>query len=427
MLAALLAGVLAVEGRSLALAEAVELARQHSPALASRRWSVAAAEHRRSQATARLLPRVSLGLRYSRLSYVAPGSITLPFSLPGQPAPDPIVLGDPIENLFGSQVLLEQPLFTGLSLLSGRDAASELETVARTQATQEEEDLLLKVEQAYFGLLRARELKVVAAQSQRALTNHLERLVRLEAEGVMTTLDVSRTRTRLAATRVQVLQAEAAEALAQLTLTTLLALEAETPLTLTEALDEPHDAPVSARPELELSRATVRAREAQARAAAGPLWPQLALRASAQLDSPNTRYFPLRNAFNPSWEVSTVLSWTAWDWGATWHGWRAAEAEARAASENARALEEGLGLDQERRQRDLVTARAREGAAREALSSAEQALQRAQRLCEAGQTGCYHVLDAEAERTRLHAEWVDARIDRRLSFAQLRRAHAPAP
>lgn len=425
---------LAAEPLRLDVSQALALAKAHSPSLAARRSAVEAAEHRVSASTARLLPRLTLNVRYTRLSYVKPGEITLPFSLPNQPAPDPIQLGEVIRDQFASNVVLEQPLFTGLTLLSSRQAAQHTQEAVSAQLEQERQDLALRTEEAYFGLFRARQLLEVTEQSLKALTAHLERLERLAREGATTPLDVSRTRTRLAGTRVQQLQASAAEAVAQQSLLTLLGLEADVVLELTQELDR-LPAPVEGdllaqarvRPELQAARALAQAREAQARAVGGGMLPQVALRASAQFDSPNQRYFPLRNEFNPSWDASVVLSWTAWDWLATWHTQRAAQLEALGARQLVAQLEDGVRTEVERRRLEAATAAERKVASLEAVQVAEQSLQRAQRLCDAGQAPCIEVLDAEAELTRLRAEWVQSRIDLRLASSQLRRAVGVSP
>lgn len=425
---------LAAETVKLDLPQALALAAAYSPSLAARQAAVEAADHRLSASTARMLPRLSLNLRYTRLSYVRPGEITLPFSLPNQPAPDPIRLGDVIENQFASSVVLEQPLFTGLTLFKNRQAAQHSQDAAAAQLEQERQDLALRTEEAYFGLLRARQLLEVTEQSRKALSAHLERLERLAREGGVTPLDVSRTRTRLAGTRVQQLQSAAAEAVAQQVLLALLGLEADVVLELTQELDllpPPVEgdlqAQARARPELRAARALAEAREAQASAAGGALWPQVALRAAAQLDSPNPRYFPLRNEFKPSWDASVVLSWTAWDWLGTWHTQRAAQLEALGAKHLVAQLEDGVRIEVERRRLEAATAAERKVASREAVEVAEQSLQRAQRLCDAGQAPCIEVLDAEAELTRLRAEWVQSRIDLRLASTQLRRAVGSLP
>lgn len=420
---------LAAEPVRLDLAQALARAAAHSPSLAMRRAAVDAADHRVSATTARLLPRLTLNVRYTRLSYVQPGEITLPFSLPNQPPPDPIRLGDVIRDQFASNVVLEQPVFTGLSLLNTREAAQHGHAAAAAQLQQEQQDLALRTEEAYFGLFRARQLLEVTEQSMKALSAHLARLERLAREGATTPLDVSRTRTRLAGTRVQQLQARAAEAVAQQALLTLLGLEADAVLELTQDLERlppPAEgdlqAQASTRPDLQAARALAASREAQARAAGGGLWPQVALRAAAQLDSPNQRYFPLRNEFNPSWDASVVLTWTAWDWLATWHTQRAAQLDALGARHAVAQLEDGVRTEVERRRLEAVTAVERRQASREAVDVAEQSLQRAQRLCDEGQAACIGVLDAEAELTRLRSEWVQSRIDLRLAGSQLRRA-----
>ncbi|MFZ5440079.1 MAG: TolC family protein [Myxococcota bacterium] len=410
---------------SLSLSDAQRLAAERSPALAARRALRDGADHRLTASTSRLLPRLSLGVRYSRLSYVAPGQISLPFSLPNQPPPEPIQLGEAIENAFASSVVLEQPLFTGLSLLNQREASKRSLVAAERQLEQERQDLALRVEEAWLGLVRARQLAGVAQQSEQVLGAHLERLERMADAGAITSLEVTRTRARLAAVRVQVLQARAAEAVARLGLVTLLGLDPDAePTCELPADDEPAMAPgqEGVRPELIAAREVAASKEAQARALAGGLWPQLLARASVQFDSPNTRYFPLRNEFNPSWEASAILSWTAWDWGATWHTHRAAALEAEAARHSAAQLEEAARIDVARRRVDFDTAASKLEATRAAVDAAALSLQRAQRQCEAGQLACITVLDAEAELSRLQADLVQARIDRRLAVSQLRRA-----
>jgi outer membrane protein len=405
------------------------LVKVYSPLLLAREAAVDAADHRVSASTARLLPRLSLNVRYTRLSYVAPGEIAFPINLPNLPSLEPVRLGDVIENQFASSVVLEQPLFTGLTLLSSREAALRGQEAAAAQLQQDQQDLALRTEEAYFALLRARQLLEVTEQSKKALTAHLERLERLAREGATTPLDVSRTRTRLAVTNVQQLQARAGEAVAQQTLLTLLGLEADVELELTEDLELLPPPPAgdlqaqaTTRPDLRAARALAANREAQAKAASGGLWPQVMLRATAQFDSPNPRYFPLRNEFNPSWDASVILTWTAWDWLATWHTQRAAQLDAVGARHAVAQLEDGVRTEVERRRLEAQTAVQRKHASLEAVGVAEQSLQRAQRLCDSGHAPCVFVLDAEAELKQLRAEWVQSRIDLRLASSQLRRA-----
>jgi cobalt-zinc-cadmium efflux system outer membrane protein len=419
----------AAEPLRLDLAKAEALAARHSHLLAQRQEEVLAARARAQAASARLLPRVTGTLRYARLSYVAPAQLELPFTLPNGTRPDPVQLGEAIENQLGSSVVLEQPLFTGFALLHGREAADQGVAAAEARLEQERQDVLLHSQEAYFALFEARELLQVAERALEGVSAHLGRLTRAAAVGAGTPLEANRTSTRVGAARVQLLQAQAAEATAALALATLLGVDAQTPFELTEDVDRLPPAPAGDlveraqhRPELRSARAAAEARQSQARAAEGPLWPQAFLRASAQYDSPNTRYFPLENELRGSWDAAVVVSWAAWDFGANRALLRAAEHDALAA-EHAVAQLEDLVQTEVGRERTLVAlADERVRAAQEAVDVAQQGLKRAQTLCEAGQAACLVVLDAEADLARLRAEWVQARTQRHLAAARLARA-----
>lgn len=421
---------------SLDLEQALALARAHSRKLADRKTEVEISAHRRGEAFGRFLPRLGFTARYSRLSYVPPGEISLPFSLPGQGALEPIRLGDPIEDQVSFRLALEQPLFTGLALLSAHTATRHTEAAAQARLALEEQDLEVKVEEAYLGLLKARQLGTVAELSVRALEAHLVDAERLLRSGALTVSDLARVKARVAAARLQQIQTQGAAELAQLALATLLGLDSDAALSLAEPpppLELPAD-PAAARaraqaqrPELKVAREVAAAREAQARAAHAPLWPQLGLRATLAYEQPNARYFPPKNQFDWSWDVSVVGTWTLWDWGTTWHSARAAAGEAELARRQVEELSELVQLDVERRRRDAVVARSRIDAAQASADAAQAALERATALCSSGQSSCTQVLESERELTQARSELVNARADVRLTSVQLRRATGGTP
>ncbi len=428
---ALLVGSAAVatEPLRLDLTQAEALATRHSPLLAMRQEELLAARARAKAATARLLPRLSANVRYARLSEVAPAQLELPFTLPNGTKPDPVQLGESIENQFGSNLVLEQPLFTGFSLVNGREAAHQSVSAAEERLRQDRQDVLLRTQEAYFALFEARELAKVAEMTLKGVTGHLGRLERAAAVGAGTPLEVNRTSTRVGAARVQLLQAQAAEGTAALALATLLGVDPLTPLELTEDVDRLPATPEGdlverskSRPDLMAARAAANAKQAQARAAQGPLWPQALLRASAQYDSPNARYFPLKNEARGSWDAAVVVSWAAWDFGANRALMRAAEHDAVAAEKAVSILEDVVQTEVGRERTLFGLADERVRAAAEAVDVAQQGLKRAQTLCEAGQSACLVVLDAEADLARLRAEWVQARTQRHLAAARLARA-----
>jgi outer membrane protein TolC len=76
------------------LPRCLEWARAHSHRLRHRDDEVAAAGHRYEQAFARLLPRVGVTTRYSRVSHIDPATLHVSSPVPGLPAPAPLQLGE---------------------------------------------------------------------------------------------------------------------------------------------------------------------------------------------------------------------------------------------------------------------------------------------------------------------------------------------
>ncbi|MHB8876173.1 MAG: TolC family protein, partial [Myxococcaceae bacterium] len=248
---------------TLDLGQSLGLARAHSRKLQDRRTEVEIAGERRGEAFSRFLPRLGVLARYTRLSYVAPGEIALPFSLPGQPPPEPVRLGEPVEDQVSLRLTLDQPLFTGFALSEAFAAAGHAEAAAKERLVLEDQELEVRVEEAYLTLLKARKLREVADQSVRQLEAHLSDFERLLAEGAVTGVEVARGQARLASARLMQIQTGGAAELAQLSLATLLGLAPDSSLWLEEpplSFDRLPDAAsvraqaLSKRPELAIAR-----------------------------------------------------------------------------------------------------------------------------------------------------------------------------
>lgn len=423
----------AAEPVKLDLPRSLELARRHSRALQDRRDEVVAAEHRVLSARARLLPQLKLSARYSRLSYVEPPQIELPFRLPNQPAPEPITLGESVQNQYGVRASLEQPVFTGFALIRGLDAARDGEALARARLRVESADVEVLVEEAYLGVLQARELLEVARDSVRVLEAHAQSSANLRAQGQVTRWEQDLVNARLSGARAQLLQAESAVRLAKLALVDVLGLEDDVELQLEDVLGaaapldttEPEvlvDRALGRRPELDVARAQASMRRAQAGAARSALWPQLRIAASYGWEQPNPRYFPLENVMRDSWDASALLQWTVLDFGATSHAAQALDAEARVAERAVETLEARIRMEVERRASEARTVTTRVEAANLAVSAAEGALVRAQTLCAEGQASCTRVLEAELELTRARSDRTQALANARLAAVRLKRS-----
>jgi len=150
--------------------------------------------YRRKQAIGRFLPKLSLSARYSRVSHVEPGSLSLPAAtIPGQPtATNTVQLGEAVDDQVSLRLSVDQPLFTGFALWNGYRATEHVEALARQRVRADRADVRAVAQEAYFNLLKARQLREVTRQLVQALEEHLQQVRSLHGAGRATELDVSR-------------------------------------------------------------------------------------------------------------------------------------------------------------------------------------------------------------------------------------------
>jgi multidrug efflux pump subunit AcrB/outer membrane protein TolC len=417
--------------------QSFKLARASSHALAARAHEVTAAGMKHKQARGRFLPRLDLSFRYSRLSEVEPGTITMPQMVPGQ-APQDVQFGEVVTDVVSARVSVTQPLFNGFGLLNGYRAAGANARLARRLSHKEEQDLRLQVEEAYFNLFRARELARVAKRSVVLLEVHLAQVRTLEGAGRATPLDRLRVASRVATARARQIGARSKEQLAGLRLNAVLGLDSGARVALTEqpnlpgaaavpGVDALHRSALQHRPDLLVARDRVKIAKLQSKVAGSVLWPQVALHGGYTLASPNERHFPPRNEFNGTWDLSVSMSWTLWEWGAGWYGMKEAQHRAKAAASRVALLEQGALLDLDRQRLELLTASEEHAAALAVVQTAEQALSMATTLFRAGRALSTEVLDREAELASARASQVASRVKRRLALARLRHAAVLRP
>lgn len=209
----------------------MERALAHSNGTAARQDEVDVARHRRQQAVGRFLPKFAVTARYSRVSHVEPGALTLPS--PTNATGSTVQLGESVDDQLSTRFSVEQPLFTGRALWSGLRASEQGRALADERLRAERADVRVRAHEAWLGLLQARQLQIVAERTREALDEHTRHLRALLAAGRATDLDVSRAEGRAAAARVSQLRANGAEGTARLVLTTLLDLPPDTLLELT--------------------------------------------------------------------------------------------------------------------------------------------------------------------------------------------------
>jgi len=405
-LAAGLAFSPAAQAGELTLDEAWGIVSESHPAMEAAQARLDSARATASAATSRMLPQAQVTGRYSRLSYVEPALLEIPFELPTGDSIDPIQLGEAVQDQYSFRVAAQQPLFAGGGLIQGRRAATA--NADRVQAEQEATATVLwsGLVQTWYGLGVARNQERIQAELLAAASAQEQRIQRLMEQDRATELQLASVALKRAEAQLSTANAAAATRLAEhrLSLFTGRAPPAtpDDPVAAAQALTAPEHAELTHNPEIAARNASVRAAEAMARAKAGALVPSLALAAGYQYENPNTRYFPIEEAWNGSWDASLVLNWNL-DTGLRFQEAKAARADATAARAGLRALQDETELQRTQAQLEIRQWTEQLALAKERVRLAERATLAAQTALDSGRLSATDFLERKADLAKAQA------------------------
>ncbi|MDI6870440.1 MAG: TolC family protein [Bacillota bacterium] len=397
--------------RLLTLAEAIELALAHSPAVAAAEARLNGAAGRLAEAEAGFLPKLSLSGSYTRLDEVP--------TYGGMPIP-----GSSLDN-YDLRLVLSQPLYTGGALAAGREAARAGKETAEAQREQARQEAALAVAQAYYGLRTATELKEIARLGLEAAESHAAQVKAAYDAGTVLRTDLLRVQLQVGNARQNLIKAEHGVALARESFLSLVGLEPGTairfpelapPPPLAEDLEVLVSAALARRPELvalrhsaEAARAGIAAAQAQRRPTVAP-----ALVFNWQGSEVGD--------LDQSWSFTVSASWNLFDAGAAAARIDQAKAGLAEVEQTLRRVEDGIRLEV---RQAYQAVREAEEAIPVALANREQArenLELVRLRYEAGLATPVEVTDAQVLLAQADTGYVQAINDHLVALARLAKA-----
>lgn len=436
---------------------AAALALESAPSLARARAAVEAAEQGETEALVPMVPRLELQARYLRLGGFDDGQISL-FSSDVSPEMAEAAaasVSDPAARMILTQMVgamsggisfhvprdqytfrasltfpLSDLLVTLLPAYRAAQAQTELE---ERRAAAERVEVELAAREAYYRYAGARGGLEVARAAVALADEHLGNVEAMVAADLAATSDLAQARAYGAASRAAVARAEAGVAVSEAALLSLLHVQPDGEIALSEPLTAEADAPpeidqalldeaYAARPEVRALEQALVVQDRARQAASGGYWPHLAIVAGADYDSPNQRVIPPSDEFTPSWEVGAVLSWSPSDTALADARVRRARAMREAAEADLDRLRDGVRLSVVRAREEWIAARTVMAMARERVAAAEEGSASRAAELRAGEGVPSDVLDADIEVTRARLEVLQAGVDLRLAETRFRHA-----
>ena len=409
----------------------------------ARQLDVMAAAAGVDQALVGYFPRLSLQLRFVRLSEIDSQSLAVvvaPRSPAGLLAPGAPLANAPLKfDVPLNQTTLQATLAVPLSeyvlripeanraIRLSRDAARFNEQAARLQIAAD-------ARQLYYNWARARLQSVVAEQALVQTRAHLEAGKHLFEAGTVNKADVLRVEAQVASTELFLTRARNLEIVLEDQLRTAMHetgehhyeigedLRTELPAYSTGPFEQLLDEAFAHRYELKVLSANREAQKAQARVALADALPHVDLFGDLVYANPNQRYFPPRDQFDTTWDVGLAVRWSPNETAAGVYGSRVADAKTLQVAAQLGVVRDGLRNEtmqsyQALREADFAVQSTARG-----LDAAEESYRVRRELFQNGRATSIELTDAETDLTQARLNAVAARIDQRI--ARVRLTHA---
>jgi outer membrane protein len=422
-----------------------------SPAAEARRASTAVSRAQQDQAVARLWPTLRLSARYTRLNDVDQESFTdgslVVTNVPAGQQVD--VVGNPDHQLFAApfefpfpvnQYELKASLSVPISDYVYRSMKA-IDATDRATAAAEQQERATKRRAAadgrlsYYDWVRAIGQRIIAEQSLEQAQAQLRDATRLAEAGMLARADMLRAQAHAKNVEVLLIRTRNFQTVAEQRLRTAMGDRSSRKYMVGEDLLVPAPDPrvvgdleallVEAernRSEFRVLRESEASLKSLAALQRSDGHPRLDAIGNFMYANPNSRVFPQREEWDPSWDVGAVLSWTPTD---------IAGANARAREQQARILElraqrrlllDGLRTELVDATSLISEAEVALASGREALLAAEESYRAKRELFQVGKGTVVDLSDAEVEMTRARLAVVNAAIDARTARVRLNHA-----
>lgn len=303
----------------LTIDESIQLGLKNSELLHASQMKVISAEARESEINTARLPQLKLNASYTRLSEIDPFAINTPFG--------DFIISPSIVNNYNVRLSLTQPVFTGFRLSASSDAAGFNSLAVKKEYSKDEQDLILNIKNAYWGLFKAKKFKAVVDENVEQIRAHLKDVENFFNQGLATNNDLLKIQVQLSEALLRQIEAKNGVQLSAMNLKNQIGLPLNDNIDIKEdiksftidlkSIDELVEAAYKNRPELEALDFRIKASESGIKAAQASWYPQIYLSGNYLYANPNQRIFPAEEKWNATWDVSVSLQYDLWNWGAT--------------------------------------------------------------------------------------------------------------
>lgn len=335
----------------------------------------------------------------------------------------PIVQGiKASKETYNMEARLDQPLFTGFSLLANYQKSALREEQAQAERRQVELNTIGLVQQNFLALLSAREMLRSAKDSLDRLNTQLKITNQFYEVGLKPRLDVLQAETDVASAEDSLLQAQNNLDTQQARLNTLLNLPLEDSveyigelrfIPFSATLEECLDRSYSLRPDVYIARKSVEISYKDKMSAASNFYPQVYgyVSAESQGDTWRASGSDTMTTDYSAWNFGATASWNLFEWGRSYYATQQASHLISKVKADEEDLLQQVAYDVKSRLLKINEAAKRIAVAQRGLEQAKEAFRMAIARYEAQVGTNIDVLTAQAALTQAEAYLTTAKAD----------------
>lgn len=397
----------------LRLGDAIQKMINQNREISAEKLKISQSEFQADNSFNQLLPSLKLTGRYSKLSEVDP------FTLQSNPLMAPVEVFPSITNQSGLKLTMTQPVFTGFKLQNAVTLTEHNHKAAVYDYQTKLSDNIVRLAQTYFSVLSGERSLDIVRKNVLQLKKRVNDAELMRNQGLLTENDVLKIKLKLSELEVSALLVEDNVKVSAMNLNIQLGEPAdrfyqlEIPALLTTVADE------SVRPEIAGMNEKLEALKAAGDIARGDYYPSLSLQINYDIANPNQRYFPQKEEWNNSWDISLVMSYDLWSWNTRSNNVQIADAGYKIMEHNKTLLSEALSV--ERKSAELAIERTKKSidVMKKLVEQTSLNLKYTENQFTAGLVTTTDVLDAQIQHLQAELQLVQVQLDHQLNEFKL--------
>jgi outer membrane protein TolC len=390
--------VLFAQSKKLTIDESIQIGLENSSLIKISESHLRSSDAKITEATSKMFPKLSLSAGYTYMNLNDPKEIGL--------GPVGMEVINPF-SLYGMQLSIQQPLFTGFQISSSRSEAENSYEAMNFEHQKNINNKALEIYSAFWNFFKTQKQYELTHEYLTSLKDNLQQTKDFLDNGLATMNDYLKIKVQVSNAEVSLIDAKNNMEIARASFNKSIGI----PLSDSTKIDASYTSlqqqsldyldllnnALANREELQSLEYNIKAGEDRVTAANSGWWPKLYASGNFFLYNATAKTFSIENEKLQAWFVGLSLNWDLWDWGYTSSQSAQAEESVLQGEESLKLLKEQIELETYQAYLNLNSQKEKINMSQLAVESAEENLRLTQEKYDYNLATSNDLIDAEVE------------------------------